>query len=69
MVHKARCGQIQSIDEGFNELDGVLGADLIIKRFRQKQRLSAVVTGNVRHDPKSQLDFASFREVSWAGRR
>ncbi len=49
---KARCGQIQSINEGFNEPDGVLGADVIIERFWKQQRLGSVVTGDVRHDPE-----------------
>ena len=41
--------EVQPIDEGVDEPHRVVGADVIVHRFRQQQRLRSVVTGDVRH--------------------
>ena len=41
--------QIKPIDEGVDEADGIVGADIIIDRLGQKQELRAIESGNVRH--------------------
>ena len=42
-------GEVQPIDEGFDEPHRVLGADVVVQRFRQKQELVAIISGDVRH--------------------
>ena len=41
--------QIEPIDEGVDEPHGIVGADIIVNRFRQKQELRAFESGYVRH--------------------
>lgn len=41
--------QIEPVDEGVDEPHGVVAADIIINRLRQKQELRAFGSGNVRH--------------------
>ncbi len=46
---EARLGEIEAIDEGVNEADGIVRADVIVHRFGQKKELVAFEAGNVRH--------------------
>src|SRR5205807_8776343 len=41
--------QIKPIDEGIDEADGVVDADVIVNRLGQKQELRTIEPGNVRH--------------------
>jgi hypothetical protein len=41
--------EIEAIDEGVDEADGVVGADVIIHRLGQKKELVAFKAGFVRH--------------------
>ena len=41
--------EIEPIDEGVDEADGIVRADVIVHRFRQKKKLVAFEPGNVRH--------------------
>ena len=41
--------EIEPIDEGVDEADRIVRADVIVDRFGQKQKLIAFETGNVRH--------------------
>jgi hypothetical protein len=41
--------KVQPINKGVNEPHRVVSADIVVYRLRQKQRLAAVVTGDVRH--------------------
>ena len=38
---EARLGEIETIEEGVDEPDGVVRADVVVDRFRQKQKLIA----------------------------
>ena len=41
--------QIKPSDEGIDEADGVVDADVIVNRLGQKQELRTIEPGNVRH--------------------
>jgi hypothetical protein len=41
--------EIEPIDEGVNETNRIVRADVVVDRFRQKQKLIAFEPGNVRH--------------------
>jgi hypothetical protein len=45
--------QIRSLNEGVDEADRVVLANVFVQRFRQQQDLGSVGTGDVRHDPDS----------------
>lgn len=51
--NKACRGKVEAIDEGVDEADGVLGANVFVQRFREQQGLGPVVTGDVRYIPDS----------------
>ena len=42
-------GQIQPVDKGINETNGVFGTDILVQRFWKEQRLGSIVAGDVRH--------------------
>ena len=46
---EARLDEIEAIDEGVDEADRVVRADVIVHRFGQKKELVAFEAGNVRH--------------------
>ena len=48
--HEACLGEIEPIDEGVEEADGIVRANVIVNRFRQKQKLVAFEARNVRHE-------------------
>ena len=48
-AREARLDEIEAIDEGVDEADGVVGADVIVHSFRRKKKLVAFEAGNVRH--------------------
>jgi len=48
-AREARLDEIEAIDDGIDEADGVVGADVVVHRFWQKKKLVAFEAGNVRH--------------------
>src|SRR5580658_10052831 len=46
---ETRLDEIDPIDEGVDEPDGIIGADIVVDRFGQKKELRAFESGNVRH--------------------
>ena len=42
-------GEIETVNEGVDKPDGIVGADVIVNGLRQKQELRAFETGNMRH--------------------
>jgi len=46
---EACLGEIEPINEGVEETDGIVRADVIVHRFGQKQKLVAFEARNVRH--------------------
>jgi hypothetical protein len=43
--------QIEAVDKGINEADGIVGGNLIVDRVREKQQLRAIGSGDVSHTP------------------
>jgi hypothetical protein len=56
--------QIQSLNEGVDEADRVVLANVFVQRFRQQQRLGSVGTGDVRHDPDSDTSCVDSESVT-----
>lgn len=50
---KPRGSEVQTINEGVDEADRIVLADVFVERFWQQQRLGSVETGDVRHGPDS----------------
>jgi hypothetical protein len=48
-VIKTGGGEIESIDELVNKAHGIVDADIIVHRFRQKQKLRTFESENVSH--------------------
>jgi hypothetical protein len=44
-----RLGEIEAINESVDKANGVVGPNVVVDRFRQKQKLLAFKSGNVRH--------------------
>jgi hypothetical protein len=63
-TNETRGGEVQPVNEGVDEADGVVLADIFVQQFGQQQCLESVVTGDVRHDPDSNLTRAEPESVS-----
>ena len=46
---EAGLDEIETVDEGVDEADRVVSADIVVDRLRQEQELGAFEAGNVRH--------------------
>ena len=41
--------QVEPVDKGVDEADGIVGTDVIVDHLRQKRKLAAVESQNMRH--------------------
>jgi hypothetical protein len=46
---QTRLEEFEALDEGVDEADRIVGADIVVDGFGQKKELRAFVAGNVRH--------------------